>query len=204
MAIIMQDKGLTFGSSTNYKIVAEVLDAGGIKGSSTTYKLIGKIRDHGVSVVSSAALKIGEGFLRSSYFSQAIFAPIITSVDAVSASNDKAVALTISGANFLDGATVKLTLSGETDVAATNVVAVNSSKITCLLDITNAKLGAWDITVTNSNGLSGTLPQSFKITYLAPTILSIFPEKGETNNFVDVSISGSYFRSGAQVKLVKT
>lgn len=190
------------GSSASYKISVEVLDSGGIKGTSASYQLLGKTRDRGVSVPTSASFKIGEGFLRSAYGARVIFAPLVTAIDPSSGTYNEVVSVTISGANFVDGATVKLSMSGEDDIAASNVVVEDIGKIKCDLDIRGAKAGLWSVTVTNPDGRSGTLPAAFKIIAVAPTVTSITPSKGVNNTSVDITdLAGKDFRSGAQVKL---
>ena len=51
------------------------------------------------------------------------------------------------------GATVMLTRSGYADIAATNVVVVSPTKITCRLPLPSmVETGAWNVVVTNPGG----------------------------------------------------
>ena len=64
----------------------------------------------------------------------------------------------ITGHGFQDGATVRLSLAGETDVEATNVEVASSTLIIAdFFDMGNLTGGAWDVTVTNPDAQSGTL-----------------------------------------------
>lgn len=55
----------------------------------------------------------------------------------------------ISGSNFTAGNTaVKLTQVGQPDIVATNVNVVNTSSLTCTLDLAGARFGRWDVVVT--------------------------------------------------------
>jgi hypothetical protein len=192
-------------NSASYQMAAQVVDAGGIKGTSASYQLLGKARHYYPQTPSSSNFTIGEGFLKSSYYAKVIFAPIVTAIDPSTAVNTGSVSVTISGANFVAGATAKLSLSGEADIIGINVAVTGSGKITCAFDITGAKGGLWNVTVTNPDGRSGTLPSAFKITYAAPTVTAITPDKGYNNEIVNITnLAGNYFRAGAIAKLSKS
>jgi hypothetical protein len=191
------------GTSANYRIVTEVLDSGAIGGQSVSYSLLGKTRDREMQVPASVNYRIGEGFLRSVYFARIIFAPIVTAVSPPSAQNAGAVPVTVTGANFVPGAAVKLSLSGQPDIVGSSVVVADSGKITCTLDLTGAKAGLWAATVTNPDGRSGTLPSAFKVIYLPPTVTSVVPDKANNTEKVSVTINGGNFKAGASVKLSK-
>ncbi len=62
------------------------------------------------------------------------------------------MSVTLNGSGFLDGATVRLTRMGSADVAATNVVVVSPTEITCDFDLTGAATGAWNLSFTNPDG----------------------------------------------------
>ena len=191
-------------TSVGYKIAAKIIDAGGAKGASASYQLLGKTHGRELKAPLSSGFIIGEGFLRSAYVPQVIIlGPIVTAVGPATAPNSQPVSVTITGANFKNDATVKLSLSGEADVAASAVVVENAGKITCTFNITSAKVGLWAITVTNPDGRFGSLPSAFKITNAAPTIVSIAPLKGYNTEAVNMVITGNYFRSGVTVKLTK-
>ncbi|MFA4844924.1 MAG: hypothetical protein WC632_08285 [Candidatus Margulisiibacteriota bacterium] len=202
---LLSGSAFSVGSSASYKLAAEVLDSGAIKGSSASFQLLGKSRGHGLSARASSSYIIGEGFLRSAYSARAVFAPIVTAVEPATAAANQKISLTISGANFTAGAAVKLTLSGETDITASNVVIAGSGQITGDFDLQNAKAGSWAVTVTNPDGRAGTLPAAFVVTAVAPTVSSITPAKGLNDALVSITdLAGQNFRSGAAVKLSLT
>ncbi len=173
--------------------------------NSVSYKLnlIGRARQ--LNVLTGVNFVVGEGFLRSVYFSVSALAPIVTSITPGSGQNTAAINITnLAGANFVAGASVKLTKSGETDINAANVSVVNSGTITCTFDLTGAAGGLWNVTVINPDNRSGSLSSAFSVTYPAPQISSVSPDHGFSNAPVNVEVSGSAFRSNAGVKLLKT
>jgi uncharacterized protein (TIGR03437 family) len=100
--------------------------------------------------------------------------------------------VTIQGANFVNGATVKLGT-----VVAGQVVVVNSTTITAVCGGSGA--GVVDVVVTNPDGQSGKLTQGF--TYaVPPTITSISPGSGVQSGGTAVTILGQGFASGAAVR----
>lgn len=187
----------------NYKIATSVVDTGGGASTSTSYRLIGKTRTSTTGNFSNSVFILGGGFLKTAYFGQQILAPLVTGITPSTGQNTGTIEITnLAGANFSTGATVKLSKSNQTDIVATNVVVVNSVKITCSLDLTGAASGLWDVTVTNADGRSGTLPSAFTVSYSAPEISSITPAKGINNAPVNITdLAGKYFRAGAAVKL---
>lgn len=76
--------------------------------------------------------------------------------------------------------------------AATSVV-VSSTSITTTAPVGSA--GAVTVTVTNSNGLSGSLGSAF--TYvIPPTVSSVSPNSGPTAGGTAVTITGTNFAAG--------
>ncbi len=69
----------------------------------------------------------------------------------------------ISGTNFVDGLTIKLVKSGETDIAATDISFESASKITCKFDLTGKRKGSWDLVVTNPDDNSVILTNAFTV-----------------------------------------
>jgi hypothetical protein len=111
--------------------------------------------------------------------------------------------VTISGTNFVSGATVKLTRTGSTAKTATNV-AVSASAITCDFNLTVAATGAWNAVVTNTDGGIGTLTNGFKVN-AHPVVDSITPNNARTGTrAVSVKLSGHNYVQGATVKLTRT
>jgi hypothetical protein len=80
----------------------------------------------------------------------------------------------LAGTGFQFGATVKLTRVGESDIVASGLAVVGSTKITCTFDLTGKALGQWNVIVTNQDGQSGTLTDGFTVMEgIAPVINSV-------------------------------
>lgn len=87
--------------------------------------------------------------------------PTITSVSPSSGSTLGGTPVAITGTGFALGATVVF----DTGIAATSVVVVSSTSITCVTPA-DTTAGAVSVTVTNSNGLSGSITNAY--TYIQP------------------------------------
>lgn len=121
-------------------------------------------------------------------------APVITSVDPDSGTDDGGTSVTITGTGFLSGATV--TFGGD---SATGVTVVSSTTITCTTPAHAA--GDVDVVVTNTDSQSDTLTDGY--TYVEatePTVTSVIPNNGPTTGGTFVSIKGTDFSAGATVK----
>ncbi|HSA37963.1 MAG TPA: hypothetical protein P5013_03615 [Methanoregula sp.] len=106
----------------------------------------------------------------------------------------------LAGKNFLAGANVTLSRNDSVDMIATMVNVVSPTSITCSFAIpSNAKTGTWDLTVTNPNGLSGTLKGYFTIHKVAVT--SIDPGFAFVGPSPEITVTGSNFQPGARVTL---
>jgi hypothetical protein len=151
-------------SSASYKIASGIFDSGSALSSSSSFKSLGKARAIQLFTPSSTTYIIGEGFLRTAYFKPAILAPIVTGITPDTGLGIGKMSITnLAGANFKPGATVKLTMAGETDIIATNINVVSSTEITCEFDLMARKTGKWNVVVTNPDTSSGTLPLAFTI-----------------------------------------
>ena len=117
--------------------------------------------------------------------------PTVSSVSPNTGSTAGGTSVTITGTNFVSGATVKFG-----SAAATNVVVVNSTTITATTPA--GALGAVTVTVTVS-GVSGSLANGY--TYVVtPTVSSVSPNSGPVAGGTSVTITGTNFASGATVK----
>ena len=193
---------VSFGAYGADQIRLGILDSGGIRGQSSSYNLLGKARERQLDTTSSTSFTIKEGFLKAAHIYHPVLAPLVTGIDPTSGNNTGPVDVTVSGANFASGASVKLSLAGQYDITATNVTVVNSGKITCTFDLTGAALGVWSVTVTNTDSRSGTLPSAFRVTANAPLITAITPNKGDNTGPVTITnLAGNYFSAEATVKL---
>jgi len=91
--------------------------------------------------------------------------PTVTAIIPDSGESGTIVSITnLAGTDFQNGATVKLTKSGETDIHATGVTFVSSTQITCSFNLAGAVTGQWNIIVTNPDTQSGTLSNGFEVT----------------------------------------
>ena len=91
--------------------------------------------------------------------------PTVTGIEPSSGPNSGSTSITnLAGTGFLAGATAKLKRTGQSDITATSVAIVSSTKITCSFGLTGKKTGLWDVYVQNTDLLSGTLTNGFGIT----------------------------------------
>jgi hypothetical protein len=117
--------------------------------------------------------------------------PTVTGLNPNSGTPTGGTQVTITGSNFVTGATV--TFDG---IPATNVTFVNAAQITCTTPAHTA--GAVNVSVTNPDTQNGTLANGF--TYGGPvTVTSINPGDGTTNGGTQVTINGANFAFGATV-----
>src|SRR5205814_2460657 len=123
-------------------------------------------------------------------------APTVSAILPNSGTAAGGTAVTITGTNFLAGATVSL---GGT--AATGVTVVNSTSITATTAPHAA--GAVNVVITNTDAQSGTLTNGYTYTGTnpAPTVSAITPNSGSTGGGTPVTITGTGFLAGATVSL---
>jgi glucose/arabinose dehydrogenase len=121
-------------------------------------------------------------------------APTVTSISPTSGPAAGGTPVTITGTNFVSGATV--TLGG---TAATSVVVVSSTTITATTAAHAA--GTVNVVVTNTDTQSGTLINGYTYTNPAPTVTSISPTSGPASGGTPVTIGGTGFLTGATVTL---
>lgn len=100
--------------------------------------------------------------------------------------------VSILGTGFLTGATVKFG-----GVNATNVVVSNSTTITAKTPASSA--GVVSVSVTNTDGQTGTMPSAYTYINPAPTASSVAPTTGPINGGTGIIITGTGFISGATV-----
>jgi hypothetical protein len=122
-------------------------------------------------------------------------APTVTSISPNTGSTAGGTSVTITGTNFVVGATVSIG-----GAPATNVTVSNSTSITAVTPAHSA--GTVVVVVSNPDGQSGTLPGGF--TYSAPpapapTVAAVSPNSGPAAGGTAVTINGTNFVSGATV-----
>ncbi|MFM8305456.1 MAG: IPT/TIG domain-containing protein [Actinomycetota bacterium] len=118
----------------------------------------------------------------------------ITLVSPSSGPTGGGTSITIDGSGFVSGATVRVGTS-----ACTNVVFVDSTRITC--DTPAGTTGVADVTVTNPDTLSATATGAFTYVAPAPTVSGVLPTSGPVAGGTSVTISGTGFVAGATVTI---
>jgi hypothetical protein len=116
----------------------------------------------------------------------------------------------ITGTNFRSGATVRLG-SGAATIVGSSVTIVSVSDITCQFVIpSNAAIGAWNVTVINSDGQSGSLTNGFTITNGTsapqnPIVNGITPASATSGvTFNVTNLAGSNLLNVTSVKLTRS
>jgi YVTN family beta-propeller protein len=121
-------------------------------------------------------------------------APTLTSVSPSTGGQGFSVPVTLTGTNFVTGATA-ITVSG-TGVTVTTIAVSSGTSMTATFVIDPAAaLGARNVSVTTASGSSGTVP--FTITSSAPTLTSVSPSTGGQGFSVPVTLTGTNFVTGA-------
>ena len=120
--------------------------------------------------------------------------PTLTSVSPNQGLQGSTVAVTLTGTNFVVGATTVAVAGG--GVTVNTVVVGSSTSLTAnfVLDPA-AGVGPRTVTVTTAGGTSG--PQGFIITVAAPTLTSVSPNQGIRGATVAVTLIGTNFVVGA-------
>lgn len=133
------------------------------------------------AVAVNTATPQGYALVISGDVSEPLPVPSVTLIDPATGETDAVVNVTdLHGANFQNGATVKLARASFPDLPGTSVGYVSSNQLTCSFDLTGAEGGTWDVVVTNPDTLSATLVGGFDVTV---TCL-----KGDLNN--DTLVNG--------------
>jgi PKD repeat protein len=130
--------------------------------------------------------------------------PTVTSINPTSQVRQFVLWPTIYGTDFRDGANVSLVKNGTTTTLYGSGVWVSPpSSLSCMVDITSASTGYYDVRVTNPDGKYGVLPNGFHVknpTAQAWSISSGTGARGWTTS--TQTITGLYFVSGATVTLI--
>lgn len=134
---------------------------------------------------------------------------MINSITPSSAANTGTVNITnLAGSYFQSGATVKITKSGQADRAATNVVVVSPSQITCQFNLSGATAGPWNLVVTNPDGQNSILLKGFTVTdplVPPPVVTGIDPTHAKNNAGVHITrVSGSNFKASTTFRLTRS
>jgi len=128
--------------------------------------------------------------------------PVIAEIDPWYATQGAIVDdATITGSGFIDGTSkdVRLTMTGQAPILATDVQFIDSTTVTADFNLTGAKIGGWDVEVTNGCGEKGTEVEGFWVidpNCPTPVIYGINPYEGFQGEIVHVVITGNYFDAG--------
>src|SRR5262249_31578862 len=121
--------------------------------------------------------------------------PTLTSLSPASGVQGAIVNETLTGTNFVAGAT--LAISG-TGVTASNVSVVTGTSITATFTIANNAIpGSHNVTVTTSSGTSGS--RSFSVNPSVPTLTSLSPPAGAQGAIVNETLTGTNFLAGSAI-----
>jgi subtilase family serine protease len=128
--------------------------------------------------------------------------PTVTSINPPSGAQGASVPVTLTGTNFVSGATTLL-ISGS-GVTAINPSVVSGTQLTATFNIASgAALGGYSVSVSTANGTSGSV--TFTVTQppsLTPTVTSISPSSGVPGAGVPITLTGTNFVSGATTLLI--
>jgi IPT/TIG domain/Cellulase (glycosyl hydrolase family 5) len=122
-------------------------------------------------------------------------APTITKISPVTATPKGGTVITITGSNFVSGATVSF---GANSATLVTFVSATSLKATTPASTGNAE-GPVNVTVTDPDALSATLTNGLMYKYPAPTITKISPVVATPKGGTSITITGTNFLSGATV-----
>jgi hypothetical protein len=123
-------------------------------------------------------------------------APTLTSVSPASGPTAGGTTITLTGTNFVSGATVRVG-----GVAATNVAFASSTRLTARTPAGTA--GARDVLITNPNGQAAVRVGGFSYTTTstALTATSVSPLSGPTSGGTVITVTGTGFVSGATIAI---
>jgi hypothetical protein len=123
--------------------------------------------------------------------------PTLTSISPNNGVQGQSVPVTLTGTNFVAGATIALSGAG---ITVSSTAVVSATQITATFTIAaNAATGAQNVTVTTSGGTSGAQP--FTVNLAPPTLTSISPNSGVQGQNVPVTLTGTNFVAGATIAL---
>ena len=126
--------------------------------------------------------------------------PSLVSMSPTSGKQGTVAAVTLTGTNFVSGATVAV---GGTGVSVSQVTVVNASTITANFTLASgATLGARTVAVTTSGGTTGTV--NFTVNAATPSLVSMSPTSGQKGTAAAVTLTGTNFVSGATVAVSGT
>jgi hypothetical protein len=125
--------------------------------------------------------------------------PSISGITPSSGTSGMSAGITdLAGEHFQSGATVKLVGVDGASVKASNIV-VTDTKITCFFNLYGLLAGHYSVVVTNPDGGSDILTNGFAVNEPGPVVSSIAPSEGMIGQTIDLTITGSNFKTPAKV-----
>jgi hypothetical protein len=121
--------------------------------------------------------------------------PTVTNITPSNGVKDGSVTVTITGNNFVTGATPKLVQPGSAPVTGT-ATSVSSTSISTTFNMYQKDSGTYDVIVVNPDGRSDILSSAFTIGEAVPVITAISPDTVEMNQTdVSFTINGQNFKT---------
>lgn len=131
-------------------------------------------------------------------------APIVSAIIPKMGLKDTVVPVSVTGANFKNGAKVVLSAPGLTDINGSSVKIISQSQISCDLNLSGATPGVYDVKVINPDGQYGVLNKAFAVDSQSPMIKMIIPNRGTNDGPITVILTGKNFDKKASAKLSKS
>ena len=127
--------------------------------------------------------------------------PIVTSIEPQFGGNTGPQGVVITGSNIEAGATVRLTRAGQPAiVGSATVVAPGGGSLTTTFDLNGRPTGTWDVEVTNTSNVSGSLPAGFEIRE-GVRVTAVSPAAAVETNVATLTISGTGLVTGTTARL---
>ncbi len=129
-------------------------------------------------------------------------APRVTVLDPDTVFTETDVLLTITGANFVDGASARIDDGSGNVFPLTPVEFVSGTELRATISGIFPDLRFYDVVVINPDGQRGVLEDGLWITdFPAPQVVGISPDTVGNNVATDVVIEGANFREGALARI---
>jgi 6-phosphogluconolactonase (cycloisomerase 2 family) len=142
---------------------------------------------HSVTVTTGAGTSTGQTFTVNPP------APTLTSVAPTAAVQGTTQSVTLTGTNFVAGATVNVSGTG---ITVSNINVVNGTTITADLTLAvNATVGARNVTVTTAGGT--TAAQTLTVQLPAPGLTGLSLTTGAQTGTQTITLTGTNFQAGA-------
>jgi hypothetical protein len=148
----------------------------------------------------------GKEGMRAAYFTLATRIPTVTGLTNRTGYRGWPVIESITGTNFVSGATARFNGTGLADLLPESCTYVSTTRLICTFDLAGKDPSAtngYNIVVTNppeAGGVEGMRASYFTLSSPAPTISSSTPSSGIAGTTVAISnLRGNYFQPGATV-----